>query len=162
MDSLSALFARHMLSGIVIDTNILLLYVIGRFDRLRISRFKRTAQFTAEDYELLGRVLSQFRTIRTLPHVLAEVNSLAGQLPSEVLAEFRTQFATDIATLSEGLTTSADASQRPEFAFLGLTDSAIILESLNRYLVMTDDLKLFNALSRAGIDVINFTTLRRF
>lgn len=41
MNELSALLAKYYRKGIVIDTNILLLYLVGRVNRERIPRFKR-------------------------------------------------------------------------------------------------------------------------
>ena len=37
------LLARYYTKGIIIDTNILLLYLVGSTNRERITRFKRTA-----------------------------------------------------------------------------------------------------------------------
>lgn len=155
-----ALIGRYVSRGVLIDTNLLLLYLVGRFDRQRIERFKPTAQFTAEDFELLVRLLSPFTRIRTLPHVLAEVNSLSGQLPAQVLDQFRRNFADQITRLEEGAVTSREASRRSEFSFLGLTDAAIIAETIGKYLVMTTDVRLFVALGRAQVDAINFNSLR--
>jgi len=47
------LLKKYYKKGIIIDTNILLLYLVGRVNRDRIARFKRTATFLPEDYDLL-------------------------------------------------------------------------------------------------------------
>ena len=74
------LLARYYIKGIIIDTNILLLYLIGRVDRERIPRLKRTAQFTSEDYDILLELVSKFKKVIATPNILTEVNSLANQL----------------------------------------------------------------------------------
>lgn len=159
---LQVLIQRYRTSGVLVDTNLLLLYLIGQYDPARIERFKKTVQYTRRDYGLLARFLGIFAKIRTLPHVLAEVNSLSSQLPDDLLTAFRRRLVADIGILGESYLPSHQASLRPEFSFLGLTDSAILAESIGKYLVVTDDLNLYDNLSRAGIDCLNFTTLRSF
>jgi hypothetical protein len=154
------LISRYRSAGIFLDTNLLLLYLIGKFDPDRIERFKRTEKFSYEDFQILLRIMRPFKIIRTLPHVLAEVNSLSGQLHSNILASFREKFKAQIELFQEASPTSINASQRPEFRYLGLTDAAIILESIGKWLVLTDDLPLYVALNKAGVDVLNFTAIR--
>lgn len=156
------LVTKYHSSGILLDTNVLLLYCIGQYDRGRVGRFKRTEQFTPEDYDLLSRLLLSFRIVATLPHVLAEVNSLSSQLPRALLDDYRSSFRTSIAELTEDYLPSTMAASRKEFLYLGLTDAAIIEATIGKFLVLTDDLSLFSSLSRADVDVLNFTTLRTF
>ena len=160
MRPIGELIGRYRSTGLLMDTNVLLLYLIGKFDRSRIERFKRTAQFTAEDFDLLARLLAPFEVLRTLPHVLAEVNSLASQLPEGVLKAFREHFRAEMGRLVEDYVRSADASSRPEFTDVGLTDAAVVYRSLRRYLVLTDDLPLYARLTGLGVDVLNFTAIR--
>jgi hypothetical protein len=61
-EEIQRLVGRYARKGILIDTNILLLYFVGNFDQDLISSFKRTLQFTVEDYNtllLLKSVISQ-------------------------------------------------------------------------------------------------------
>jgi hypothetical protein len=60
-DDISSLFAHYRQKGILIDTNILLLYFVGTVNRERISRFNRTQQFIPEDYDLLLQILNYFQ-----------------------------------------------------------------------------------------------------
>lgn len=159
-NDLKQLIGRYRSTGILLDTNLLLLYLIGLFDPDRIERFKRTEKFSYEDFQILSRIMRPFKIIWTLPHVLAEVNSLSGQLHSNILASFRENFKSQIELFEEASPTSINASQRPEFRYLGLTDAAIILESIGKCLVLTDDLPLYVALNKAGVDVLNFTAIR--
>jgi hypothetical protein len=61
MDGVRQLINRHSVSGILVDTNLLLLYLIGRTNRHRISRFKRTQAYTIEDFDLLNRFMAELR-----------------------------------------------------------------------------------------------------
>lgn len=80
MSEVSDLLSRYYAKGIIIDTNILLLYLVGRVNRERVPRFKRTAQFIPEDYDILLQLVNNFQKVITTPNILTEVNSLANQL----------------------------------------------------------------------------------
>ena len=49
-------FQKYKQRGILIDTNILLLWCVGSVNKARISKFKRTKLFSQEDYESLERI----------------------------------------------------------------------------------------------------------
>ena len=65
-------------SGLLVDTNLLVLIAVGGVNRNRIETFKRTSRYTKADYDYLLRVLGTFKTPYTVPHVLAEVSNLTG------------------------------------------------------------------------------------
>lgn len=158
--TIRALVQRYRSPDVLVDTNILLLHFVGQFNRELIPRFKRTAQFTVEDYRLLSRLLGLFQKVVTTPHVLAEVNSLSGQLAEPARTEYFTRLAGEIATLDERYVQSAAAAATAPFPRLGLTDAGIALLAREAILVLTDDLKLAGYLEKAGVDVINFNHVR--
>lgn len=159
-EELARLVAKHQSRGILVDSNILLLYFVGQFDRQLIPRFKRTAQFVIEDFDLLRGLLSCFRLIVTTPHILSEINSLSGQLGEPARTKYFGLFADRIGVLDEHYVASHTAAEVGEFPRLGLTDSGIIHLAGKEYLVLTDDLQLAITLERKGTDVLNFNHLR--
>ncbi|MDJ0660249.1 MAG: hypothetical protein QNJ42_12275 [Crocosphaera sp.] len=60
MDYVQKLLNKYQNKGIVIDTNILLLLIVGSANRKRISQFKRTQQFIPEDYDLLIELINLY------------------------------------------------------------------------------------------------------
>lgn len=66
------LLRRHYQSGIALDTNVFLLWVVGGFDIALIARHPRTRAFLEEDFDLLRRIISPFRRILSTPNVLTE------------------------------------------------------------------------------------------
>jgi len=70
MEQTSRLLGLYAKRGVLIDANILLLYLIGSYDRSLISRFKRTRQFTVEDYATLLLLLHPFEAVITTPNIL--------------------------------------------------------------------------------------------
>lgn len=159
-DDINSLLSRYRQKGILIDTNILLLYFIGTVNRERISRFKRTEQFLPEDYDLLQQLLSYFQKLVTTPNILTEVNSLANQLGEPERSQWFTIFAQGLSILDEFYIESKAVATNEKFTKFGLTDCGILNLAKAHYLVLTDDLKLAAYLQKEGINVINFNNLR--
>ncbi len=160
MSEITDQFQRYRQAGILVDTNILLLFFIGAFDQSLIPRFKRTRQFTVEDYTTLISILGLFDKIVTTPHILTEVSNLSGQLGEPVRSEYFKKFSSGIILLEEENVAGRDVAQMQEFVRFGLTDSGIIRVTRGRYLVLTDDFRLSQYLQGAGVDVVNFNHIR--
>ena len=47
------LIGKHRAKGVLVDTNLLVLFLAGTVNRQRIANFKRIGGFSIEDYELL-------------------------------------------------------------------------------------------------------------
>lgn len=156
---LNDLIRRHRKSGVLLDTNVLLLYVVGAVDRKQIGTFKRTMQFAPEDYDLVSGIVGRFDRLVSTPNILTEVSNLLGQLPANLHSTFFQAFGVGIRLLEENLVKSSEVSSRPEFTRLGLTDTAII-HVARQHLVVTTDWPLSNSLASAGVDVINFNHIR--
>lgn len=159
-DPLIRLVQTYKGRGLLVDTNILLLYCVGTCDPRLITTFKRTQQFTLEDFDLLRRLFNWFGTIVTTPNILTEVHNLAGQLPTDQVRMWRRQFRNRISNLSEEYLSSVQTSESPQYLNCGLTDAGVIEISRGRLLALTDDLKLFVALQSEGVDAVNFNHLR--
>ena len=160
MDEIERLLRAYRSRGVLVDTNLLLLYFVGLFDPTRISTFKRTASFSVDDFQLLARLLTLFQRVVTTPNILTEVNSLSNQLPEHVKDTYYPVFSTIVTTLEEYYVPSATAVSLAGFLRFGLTDTAIEELAQNRYLVLSDDLKLTVHLQTNGVDAINFNHLR--
>lgn len=160
MQQLDQLLARYKSKGVLIDTNLLLLYLVGIYDPQRIPKFKRTMIFAIEDFFTLLEFFEYFNEVVTTPNILTEVNSLANQLPENIKVEFYPKFAEQIANLQEHYIESTKVSSSPHFLRLGLTDSGILNLARDQYLVLTDDFPLAGRLEKQGIDVINFNHVR--
>ncbi len=110
-DPLPRLLSAYKGRGLLVDTNILLLYFVGICDLRLITTFKRTRQFTTEDFELLLGLFKWFGTIVTTPNILTEVNNLAGQLSATHARFWRSQFQSRISSLSEEYVPAVQASE---------------------------------------------------
>ncbi len=142
MNEVQSLLIKYKSRGIIIDTNILLLYLVGLVNRERIPRFKRTAQFIPEDYDLLLQLVDNFQKIITTPNILTEVSSLANQLGEPERSQCLDTFKWLISQVTEEYQESNIVAGQELFTRFGLTDCGIILLAKNKYIVLTDDLKL--------------------
>src|ERR1700712_1587125 len=59
---------------VLVDTNLLLLYIVGRANRNYIRGHKRLSGYNEADFDLPVQTISAFSDIVLLPHVLAEVS----------------------------------------------------------------------------------------
>jgi rRNA-processing protein FCF1 len=145
---------------LLVDTNILLLYIVGSLSPDQIARHKRTKSFTVEDYWLLDSQLAKFGGIVVTPNVLTEVSNLLGYTDERLSQMLLAWLGSQIAAFDEHYVPSHEAITAAEFSRLGLTDATILSCPLQDLAVLTDDLHLYLALERRGVEVINFNHLR--
>ncbi|MGA0559557.1 PIN domain-containing protein [Larkinella sp. VNQ87] len=147
--------------GLLIDTNLLVLYVIGLLDTNRIGQNKRTRTYSKEDFNLLVNFTGFFKKVITTTNILTEVsNLLEGEeyhkkpvlsvLPQllEVIEEHHLP--------SRSLMVSSNRF----FTKFGLSDTVSMELSTRDYTVLTDDLDLCYYLQNNGLSAYNFNHLR--
>ncbi len=158
------LIQRYYKTGVLIDTNLLLLYIIGTFAPEEISKFKKTSEFSWDDFQLLDKLIGLFPKVFTTPHILTEVSDFAAQFkPNDKANKINSAlfevFSQLISAFGEVCESSSDISKKPEFLQFGLADAGIISIG-KKYLVLTNDSRLFGYLQNSGIDAINLNHLR--
>lgn len=157
---ISALIAKYRGRGLLVDTNLLIGYLIGLLGLQHLKNCRATKSFSKEDFLLLRQFLTEFTIITTTPHVLTEVSNLAGKLPESLHRPFRLKFRLLIEGLKERRQSAADLSLRQDFLQFGLADSAIAAAAKGN-LVLTDEFALAGFLQSQGVDVLNFNRLRQ-
>lgn len=152
------LLQKHRGGRVLLDTNLLLLLLVGSFQRERVPAFKRTAHFSLAQFDRLGAVLSEFGKIVTTPHVLTEVNSLANALPDYLKFSWHAHFAEAVATLFEVVHSAEAITQQDAFLPFGFADAAVQLASSD-VLLLTEDNRLASYLRANGTDVLTLGDL---
>jgi hypothetical protein len=145
----------------VLDTNLLILLVVGGTSRAYIEKHKRLKSFTVKDFDLLTELLFRIESIITTPNVLTETSNLLAQIEEPVRSEIFNTFSKNIKMIEEIYIDSKIASQQKEFTRLGLTDAALLVvlrDSAST--LITTDLGLYLAASDRGLKVINFNHYR--
>jgi hypothetical protein len=158
--ALLATISQYRRQGVLLDTNILVLLVVGRAEPTLVGRYSRVSQFTADDLDLLERVIAQFAGLSTTPHVLTEVNSLTNHLKGDSKSRAATVLAELSLTCVELYTPASTLTTRSGYIDLGLTDAAILEPAESAPLVLTDDFRLAGKLAAQGRAVLNFNHIR--
>ena len=145
--------------GILLDTNLLILYLVGLTNRNRIGRYKRTQCYSEEDFDRLVRLLSLADVFFTTPHVLTQVSDLV-KLDSPEFELFLQLFGRWVGDTSEHMTAAVELVGHPMFPRVGLADAGIGTVAEQGTVVVTDDFDLYLALAERELPVINFNHLR--
>ncbi len=161
-ENLAPLFQKYRGKGVLVDTNLLLLLLVGSIDPKHLARFKPTANraFTPSDYELLCWMIGQFPKIFTTPHVLTEVSNFSKQEKGKIGKLLVNEIISLSRRAHEFYEESRKLVVKDGFREFGLTDTAISNLPSNRFLVLTVDFPLSGWLEKRGIDVVNFNRFR--
>jgi predicted nucleic acid-binding protein len=159
MTDVLQLIDKRRTSGLLLDTNLLLLYVIGRTNPNRIAKFKRTQPYTSADFAMLERFVAEFRVLITTPHVLTELSNL-GNLHGQEREVLGSMFVSIVEESREHYDESRLVVKESCFRRLGLTDAAVVALARHDYLFLTDDFDLYSTLVSHGANALNFNHLR--
>ena len=155
----SELLRKHSANGLLLDTNLLLMFAVGTYDLRRIENFKRTASYAQIDFQRLTWIAKQFTRFWRTPNILTEVDNLGRQLPRNEWPGFASSLSRLALTMTEAVVESADAMKRNVFSQLGLADTITIVTNA-KFLLMSDDLKLCLTAPRFRVDAVNFNHIR--
>lgn len=147
------------MSNLLMDTNVLLLFVVGTWNRAAIPSFKRTATFSPADFDILLQETARYQAKITVPGVLTEVSDLMGNEFHQVIAPTIEEVGK---TLQERSPTKDIVLGDEVFDRLGFADVSILLAIDADTTVLTDDVHLYNEALYRGFDAVNFNHLRKF
>ena len=154
------LIDKHRGRGVLVDTNLLVLLLVGSVNRRRILNFKRTQSFNTGDFDVLVHLIGWFGPpLVSTPHVLSQVSDLT-DLSGKEFRDARRLFGATVETIEEIYDSSRVLATDPLFARLGLADAAIASACSKGILVLTSDLNLHLALEGGGFDALNFNHVR--
>lgn len=147
--------------GLLIDTNLLVLLVIGSVSPTAIAGNKRLSAYTVTDYKLLLSFVERFSALFTTPHILTEVSNLIGcetkqqQQGLEIL-KLLTQRMEEVLPASQ----ETMGTHSRSYLKFGLSDASIHRVAADNLLVLTDDLNFCYYLQGQNILALNFNNLR--
>jgi len=145
---------------VLIDSNLLVLLVVGRVDQSIISRHKRTLDFSRDDYHLLNRTLGEFGGKCVTQPVLAEASNLLCQAPSGTVSGLLDGLRGVVVESQELPLSARVIVDRAEYTRLGFTDCSLIGLENKELTLLTTDLQLYLSALRVGRSAINFNHLR--
>ena len=145
-------------AGAYIDSNLLVLLVVGSLDRNLIARHRRSRRFSPDDYDRLLALLQPLDKILVTPNTLTEAsNLLSSSRDSRLMACLRAL----IENGEEIIVSSRVAARNRMFGRLGLTDAALLEVVSAETPLITVDFDLYGAALAKGEGVaVNFTHFR--
>lgn len=130
-----------MKDGLLIDTNLLLVMIIGGIDEGRyIEKSKRLRAFCIEDYHLLWEFVKDYKEVLITPYIAAEVSNLIDLDDQAGIRAF--ELAREIFSFFKQAETLISNDCKGDFFLkFGLTDNSIITLSKD-FDVLTNDLRM--------------------
>lgn len=136
---------------LIIDTNLLLLLVIGAVEGGRhISTSKRLSSYNINDYNKVLAIMAGYDALYITPYIATEVSNLidisghSRKLAYDIAKEF-------FAKCTELETNINSDCDHECFTRYGITDSSLV-KFVSKYTVLTADTRLYDALYEAGGD----------
>ena len=167
-NDLASKIRKYRSSGVLVDTNLLLVYFVGLYDNVTGYRLVNTFKYTKSDYgpgdfDTLYAFLKNFDVRITTPHILTEVsNSIRGELtdPAKNLCLELIQ-RTIPAAFEEHHAPANDLLAEDLFLTHGVADMGILRSAVTGpYLVLTDDNRLSPRLNEVGIDTLSLPEIK--
>ena len=148
-------------AGYFIDTNLLVLRVVGDVSKDLIQKHRRLKTFVVEDYDRLMDLLRGAPLVFVTPNTLTETSNLLAQHGEPERSRFLDQLRFLIQNSREVVVSSADASTNSSFSRLGLTDAALLETVSANMPLVTTDFKLYQAaVTKDPYSAVNFTHLQ--
>jgi hypothetical protein len=145
---------------VLLDTNLLILWIAGETELRIIGAHKRLQIFREADYRLICRFIEQNGSQILILHVTTEAANLLAQIGGPFKMALRRTIRKLTNEHPEIPVSSAAAVAPAEFLRLGLTDAAILTGAGKDTTLLTRDLDLYIAAQKRGILATNFEHLR--
>lgn len=144
---------------LLLDTNMLLLYLVSQVDASLLHTFKRVDMFAESDISLLARIISRHPGMITTPHVLAEASNFVDHSPRHRRREMQTALRTFVEQYAELYEEARVLVQQPEFSSVGIADTGLaVLCSVAD--LLTTDYRLAGLIQARGGTAMNFNHYR--
>lgn len=142
---------------ILIDTNLLVLFVVGRTSRKSIAKHRRLRAFSVDDYNRLVKIIRMVDQVVVTPNTLTETSNLLAQHHEPERSRFFDVLRYLIENSEEITVASVEACRSRAFRRLGLTDAAVLEVISADTPLLTVDLNLYvAALSKDSNAAVNF------
>jgi hypothetical protein len=145
---------------LLIDTNLLLLLIVGSESESLISAHGRLSAFTAREYSILVSAIAPFGRIVVTPTILAEVSNLLPDLRPPARDRVMAKFVEFTRVAEEVYVESRSLMNDRVFIRLGLADVSVLSLAVAGVVVLTADFNLYLEAETRGLQAINFNHLR--
>lgn len=145
---------------ILIDTNALIILIVGQIDSKLINSHRRTSIYEEQDYYDLLTVIKDYNNLTVLPNVWTEVDNLLNNFGGEQKYKYILAIKETIKSSSEKYITSLIGIESDSFFGLGLTDSLLLKFAKECEFLITSDSSLSDYAIASGIKVYDIVKNR--
>ncbi len=146
---------------LLLDTNLLMLFVAGRANRRIIAVHKRLRHvFDDDDYDWLTAYIARYDGLTITPNTATESSNLLAQIADPYCADLPDALRTFVLTTPEIYIPSATAASGKEYDWLGLSDAAILCALGPETAMLTTDLGLYRAAAERGLSAATYPQAR--
>lgn len=150
-------------SDIVIDTNLLLLYIVGSHDISLIKNrsISRVSMFVPGEFFVLKYIIDSVKSIKISTNIWTEICNFADKRPkNNKIEDYYDTLVKMIKNYKEEYFSCFDICNKGYLKDFDLTDSTIIELAKDGCLVVTADRDLAEFLSSKELDVINWNKIK--
>lgn len=170
LEDIGRFIAKHQPEGIIVDTNILILFLIGNYDPNLIKNCgiinNSNKQYSISDIELLKKIFSLFRKIVITPQIIAELSNISITGKHGIYGDKLTSY---VQTVINFLKAAEERHQKSDCLWgmelwviseYGFTDMTMFeLSKQTKMPILTDDLSFYNY-SYEKVPIIKFEYIK--
>ncbi len=145
---------------IIIDTNALVVLIIGFIDPRLFKTHKRTSIYEKQDFEELLMVIGNIENLVVLPNIWTEVDNLLNTFAGNYKYQYLEKLTQTMQLTTEKYLPSIQATRNLHFYDLGLTDSLLLDYAKECKLLITSDSNLSLYAVAYGIPVYDVVKRR--
>lgn len=143
----------------LIDSNSLLILILGLMNPSLINKHKKTSIYSEEDFEYLIEVIGNIDSLVVLPNILTEVDNLLNKFKGNYKDLYVEKIIQTIKNTTEQYLESSLIEENYAFYDLGLTDTLILEHAKNCELLITSDSTLSDYARSQGVEVFDLKEL---
>lgn len=154
------IFFLNVGKDVIIDSNLLLLLLIGNYNKSLIGK-KWTSKYTIEDFLKLKKLISRFSRIIVTPQILSEISNLAkNQVGENFFKLFLENNIKILLDSHEEHTHKQIILENNKVFTLGITDAGIIETcKKTKNLLITEDFALSKIVESLSLPVLRFRVI---
>lgn len=152
---------KYRKRGLLLDTNLLLFYLVGLYDPSYIGKYKRTCMYDKVDFVWMDKFINNFHQVYITPQIVGELWNFVEKMPKHRLAGFIETALLTLVEVTENYVEKNIIFDESCFSYVGVTDVSIICSARKLgCLVLTDDLRSYSFYVSNGVEAINLNHLR--
>lgn len=166
LEEISHYRSRNPGACLILDTNVLLLFLIGDFDQEYLKECslmrENNKTYDKEHFELMKKILQRFLfKVVVTPHTISEMNMLSRNRikPQERMYRYFTNLIQQLRNYEEHHVELKVLLMNTGIVNFGFTDISLVeISAARKWVILTDDFPLYRAFSEK-IPVIYFPTI---